>query len=345
MHIIQDILIVLLAGYMTIDQNGPVVMSWFSVIVGTISGLIMGDLNTGLMIGGTFQLMSLGVAALGGASAPNYGLATIIGTFIAVRTGTGIDAAVGVGLPVGLLAIQLEVVVRIVNNFVAHKMQSDNNEGKWKNMNRIAWVGPLLCSLQTIIPTVIVVCFGANVVNFILDVIPQWVTDGLSIAAGMLPVVGIGMLMRYMPVKKFLPFILIGFILSAYLSMPVLGIAIVGFAAAFWYFTTEMKKAAEAEKAVAVTTVDEMGDAKTFHGYAPDLGYAFLRDAIVAHDYQARGCDISADEIFVSDGAKSDSGNIQEIFSVILFTRFMLILTLWQEEQVYTMQIHRCGAT
>ena len=260
MHIIQDILIILLAGYMTIDQNGPVVMSWFSVIVGTISGLIMGDLNTGLMIGGTFQLMSLGVAALGGASAPNYGLATIIGTFIAVRTGTGIDAAVGVGLPVGLLAIQLEVVVRIVNNFVAQKMQSDNNEGKWKNMNRIAWVGPLLCSLQTIIPTVIVVCFGANVVNFILDVIPQWVTDGLSIAAGMLPVVGIGMLMRYMPVKKFLPFILIGFVLSAYLSMPVLGIAIVGFAAAFWYFTTEMKKAAEAEKAVAVTTVDEMGD-------------------------------------------------------------------------------------
>lgn len=48
MHIIQDILIILLAGYMTIDQNGPVVMSWFSVIVGTISGLIMGDLNTGL---------------------------------------------------------------------------------------------------------------------------------------------------------------------------------------------------------------------------------------------------------------------------------------------------------
>ena len=260
MHIIQDILIVLLAGYMTIDQNGPVVMSWFSVIVGTISGLIMGDLNTGLMIGGTFQLMSLGVAALGGASAPNYGLATIIGTFIAVRTGTGIDAAVGVGLPVGLHAIKLEVVVRIVNNFVALMLLSDNNEVKFKNLIRIAWVGPLLCSLQTIIPTVIVVCFGANVVNFILDVIPQWVTDGLSIAAGMLPVVGIGMLMRYMPVKKFLPFILIGFILSAYLSMPVLGIAIVGFAAAFWYFTTEMKKAAEAEKAVAVTTVDEMGD-------------------------------------------------------------------------------------
>ena len=84
--------------------------------------------------------------------------------------------------------------------------------------------------------------------------------------------------------------------------------------------------------------VEEMGHAETFHGYAPDLGYEFLRsaiakeykdrgchvdlgyeflrNAIVDGDYKSRGCDISADEIFVSDGAKCDSGNIQEIFSV-----------------------------
>ena len=62
--------------------------------------------------------------------------------------------------------------------------------------------------------------------------------------------------------------------------------------------------------------VDEMGDQATFRGYAPDLGYEFLRNAIVENDYRARGCDIEADEIFVSDGAKCDSGNIQEIFSV-----------------------------
>ena len=61
--------------------------------------------------------------------------------------------------------------------------------------------------------------------------------------------------------------------------------------------------------------VDEMADAATFRGYAPDLGYDFLRKAIVENDYLARGCAVSADEIFVSDGAKSDSGNIQEIFS------------------------------
>ena len=62
--------------------------------------------------------------------------------------------------------------------------------------------------------------------------------------------------------------------------------------------------------------VDEMGHAETFHGYAPDLGYAFLRDTIAKNDYQDRGCDISSDEIFVSDGAKCDCSNIQEIFSL-----------------------------
>ncbi len=62
--------------------------------------------------------------------------------------------------------------------------------------------------------------------------------------------------------------------------------------------------------------VDEMGNAETFRGYAPDLGYEFLRNAISDNDYKSRGCDISPDEIFVSDGAKSDCSNIQEIFGL-----------------------------
>ena len=61
--------------------------------------------------------------------------------------------------------------------------------------------------------------------------------------------------------------------------------------------------------------VDEMGQAETFRGYAPDQGYDFLREVIAKEDYRDRGCEISADEIFISDGAKSDSANIQEIFS------------------------------
>ena len=61
--------------------------------------------------------------------------------------------------------------------------------------------------------------------------------------------------------------------------------------------------------------VDEMADDDTFHGYGPEQGYSFLREQIARHDYQDRGADIAPDEIFVSDGAKCDTGNIQEIFS------------------------------
>ena len=60
---------------------------------------------------------------------------------------------------------------------------------------------------------------------------------------------------------------------------------------------------------------DEMADDATFRGYGPELGYDFLREAIAREDFQARGAEISADEVFVSDGAKCDTGNIQELFA------------------------------
>lgn len=259
-NIIQDILIVILAAYMTIDQNGLVIMSWFPVIVGTITGIIMGDLTTALTIAGTFQLMMLGVAALGGASAPNYGLATIVGIFVAVRTGAGIESAIAVGLPVGLLAIQLEVVARIIVNFLAHRMLTDVKNHDFKKMQHEAWWGPALFSLQAGLPAILIVLFGPDVVKFILNVVPTWVTDGLTVAGGMLPVVGVGMLLRYMPVKKFLSYIIVGFVLAAYLKVGVLGVALIGFAAAYWYFISESKKVTSSATASADTNEDEGDD-------------------------------------------------------------------------------------
>jgi LL-diaminopimelate aminotransferase len=63
--------------------------------------------------------------------------------------------------------------------------------------------------------------------------------------------------------------------------------------------------------------VDEMGRAESFRGYGPEQGYPFLREAILAHNYTSRGIDISADEIFISDGSKGDCGNIQELFGAL----------------------------
>jgi LL-diaminopimelate aminotransferase len=62
-----------------------------------------------------------------------------------------------------------------------------------------------------------------------------------------------------------------------------------------------------------IKAVEEMGDRKTFQGYGPEQGYAWLREAIATHDFQARGCDVNADEIFISDGSKCDTGNILDI--------------------------------
>ena len=97
--------------------------------------------------------------------------------------------------------------------------------------------------------------------------------------------------------------------------------------------------------------VDEMAVAETFHGYAPDLGYEFLRSAIRENDYKARGVDIALDEIFISDGAKSDSGNIgiflqkiTESLYVILSTLYMLTQMLWQEEQENLLRKLKAGA-
>ncbi len=61
--------------------------------------------------------------------------------------------------------------------------------------------------------------------------------------------------------------------------------------------------------------VDELGKEETFRGYGPDLGYEFLRKAIAEHDYKGRGCSVSTDDIFISDGAKCDTGNFQELFA------------------------------
>lgn len=242
MTLVQDILIIILAGYMTVDEDGIVLLTYFPVIVGFVTGLIMGDMHTAMVVAGTFQLMMLGVAALGGASVPNYGLATIVGAFVAIRTGSGIKTAIAVGIPVGLLAIQLEVLRRIIANFVAHKMEKLNEAGQWRQMLHWGYAGPALCFLETALPTALIVFAGPRAVTMVLKVVPKWITDGLTVAGGLLPVVGIAMLLHYMPLKKFLPFLIAGFVLAAFLKLPIIGIALLGLGAAYWYFETEVAK-------------------------------------------------------------------------------------------------------
>ncbi|UUV98919.1 PTS mannose/fructose/sorbose/N-acetylgalactosamine transporter subunit IIC [Vagococcus luciliae] len=246
MEIIQGLLIILLSFWMVIDQQGLVIVTWFPIMVALFAGLIMGDMQTAMVIGGTFQLMALGVANIGGSSVPNWGLAALVGIYVAIRTTNNIEeakaVALAVGVPVGMLGIQLDVLAKILNSYVAQAAQKALNERKFKKMNHILMVGPLIFGLSTAIPTALCVIFGDKIVNVILDVVPQWFTDGLSIAGNMLPVVGIALLLQVMPAKKYLTMLIIGFIFSAYLKMPIFGISLLGFALAYYFFTTNMKK-------------------------------------------------------------------------------------------------------
>ncbi len=259
-HLIQNILMVLLASYATLDNQGITILNYWPVTVGLVSGLIMGDMHTAMIIGGTFQLMSLGVAALGGASVPDYGLATIVGTFLAVRTHSGIATALGVGLPVGLLVIQLDVLIKILNNFVAHKSQEYAHKKEFNKMRWINWLGPLFFALKNFIPMVIIVTLGPSAISFILKVIPKWITNGLTIAGGMLPVVGLGMLLHYMPTKKYISYVLIGFVLAAYLKISVLGIAIIGLAASIIIYQQEIKQSTQKKSASLMDATVNEGD-------------------------------------------------------------------------------------
>lgn len=260
MAIIQGALVILLSFWMVLDQQGLVITTWFPIMIALFLGIIMGDMQTAMIIGGTFQLMALGVANIGGSSVPNWGLAALVGIYIAIKTTHNIEDAkavdLAVGVPVGMLGIQLDVIAKLLNTYVTHAAQKAANLGNFKKMNRIFWIGPLIFGLSTALPTALCVIFGEQIVKTILTFLPKWFTNGLSIAGSMLPVVGIALLLQVMPAKKYLSMLLIGFVLAGYLNIPILGISIIGFAIAYYFFTTKMS-APTAVTSNGTTTEDE----------------------------------------------------------------------------------------
>ena len=131
---LQIVLLVLVAAEINVDRRGLSLTHARPVIVGFLCGLILGDMNSGLYIGGTFTLMSLGVAALGGSSVPDYGVATIIACAFAKTTGQGPEVGMTIGLPVGMLGVQMDVLYKICNSFIAQKSQKYANEKQFGKM-------------------------------------------------------------------------------------------------------------------------------------------------------------------------------------------------------------------
>ena len=170
--ILQVVLLTLLAFIKHVDYYGiPMIFVNYAVFWGLITGVVMGDWQTGLVIGGTIQLMQLGVAGFGGSSIPDYGTMAIIATAYGVTLGA--DTGLAIGLPVGMLGIQLDVIVKILNGFVVEKSQKFCDEGKFKQMNAILWVCPVLFGLCAALPVFVSVTLGQPAVNWLLEVMPS----------------------------------------------------------------------------------------------------------------------------------------------------------------------------
>lgn len=242
MNTIQIILITLLAALKAFDHHCTQVLVMNSVFWGAMAGLVMGDLQTGLFVGGTLQLMSLGVAALGGSSAPDYPLAAIIATAISISTGAGVEIGLTAGIAVGLLFVQLDITAKLINGVISRRAQAYCNAGNFKAMNRTIRLSVIMMMLTSAIPTFLAVTLGTAFVSLIVDTLPTWFTTGLAVAGGLLPAVGLTMLLTYMPTSKYFAYLLIGFVLSAYLRVPVLGVALIGIAGALLFYQQKIKE-------------------------------------------------------------------------------------------------------
>ena len=236
LSVIQIVLVAFVAALYRFDRIGTQINGHNCVLWAWLVGLIVGDPMTGLSIGATCMLMSLGVAALGGSSVPDYIMAAIVGTVVTVTTGQDSSVGLTIGIAVGLLWVQIDVIVKTANVFMAHKQQEFARQGKYSAMKNITFMGPVLFCLGEALPVLIVMLIGGDAVNTVLNALPSWFTGGLSLAGGLLPVVGMAMLLNYMPVKQFFSFLVIGFVLSAYLGLSILPIAMLAGAAAYEYY-------------------------------------------------------------------------------------------------------------
>ena len=163
----------------------------------------------------------------------------IVGTVYAVLTNKGTQFAIGLAVPVGLLMVQLDVLARFFNTIFQHKMDQAIKNNNTKVASRNAYLGFLSWGLSRAIPVFILLVIGNDVVKTILRVVPVWLTNGLKVSGGILPVVGIAILLRYLPTKKFISYLIIGFLAAAYLKMPMLGVALLGAALAILNYKRE----------------------------------------------------------------------------------------------------------
>lgn len=198
------------------------------LVLGPLVGLAMGDLQTGCVIGATMELALMGAVGVGAALPPEVVSGGILGTAFAIAGHKDAGMAVALGIPIAMLVMLLRnfLFIAIVPLF-ANRADQYAEKGDIKGVSRMHWYGGIFgMYLPMAILVAVAYYLGSGVMENILDAIPQFVQDGLTISAGILPALGFAILLRMILNKKIAAFLAIGFVMTAYLSLPVLGVAI-----------------------------------------------------------------------------------------------------------------------
>ncbi|APX71986.1 PTS sugar transporter subunit IIC [Companilactobacillus allii] len=192
------------------------------VWAGMISGLIMGDMKTGLIIGAALQLTVLGVGTFGGASKIDANSGTVLATAFSIGTGMKAATAIAaIGVPVAALLTSFDILARFANTYFQHKVDKDIDNFNYKGIERHTIMGAIPWCLSRGIPIFLALALGQGVVKTMVTYLNgdlQWLNTGLQTAGATLPAVGFAILLHYLPVKKNIAYLILGFTITALLS-------------------------------------------------------------------------------------------------------------------------------
>ena len=228
------LLVAIWAGLCAIDDIGTQMLRR-PLLIAPVVGLIMGNLQAGLMIGATLEVMWMGVGNVGAYSAPDMISGTCIGTALGIASG-GTEVAVALAVPTSILAQQLLVIYRtgiVALNPIAEKAAES---GDFSKIFRLNYIPMVIAFLIRAVPTFIAIYLGAGVIDTIVAALPANIMGGLKVAGSVIPSVGIGLLMLMMIKKAELwTFLIAGFALAVYLNLSVLPITLIALPIALIY--------------------------------------------------------------------------------------------------------------
>jgi PTS system mannose-specific IID component len=231
-------LLIAFAAYLGVSVWLPGV-GYFTVyrplIGGTIVGLILGDVRQGMAFGAALNAVHLGFVSTGGSLPSDLVTAGYIGTALALASGLDVDAALAAfGIPLGVLGGALWFGRMTLGSFLPHWADARAERGDTRGVAAInLWAGQGLLFLFYTLPTFVIVYYGQWGIDRVLATVPDTLIAALSVVGGMLPAVGLALLLRAIGRARLLPYLIVGFVLATYFDLPILVIALLGLSAAW----------------------------------------------------------------------------------------------------------------